>query len=48
MDYMTTKVIWDKMSSFYEGDIKVNQVKLQGCRMKFDYLKMHDDEDIAK
>ncbi len=36
------------MSSFYEGDKKVNQAKLLGIRMKFESLKMHDDEDNAK
>lgn len=46
--FTTPKEIWDKMRNYYEGDNKVNQVKLQGFRMKFESLKIHDDEDIAK
>ena len=42
MDLTTTKQLWDKMSSCYEGDNKVNKYKLQGFRMKFESLKMHD------
>lgn len=48
MDYTSAKSIWDKMSSCNEGDSKLKQAKLQGFRMKFESLKMHDNEDIAK
>ena len=30
MDFTFSKAIWDKMSSFYEGDSKVKKTKLQG------------------
>jgi len=48
MDCTFAKSIRDKMSSFYEGESMVNKVKLQGFRMQFESLKMHDDEDIIK
>lgn len=48
MDFKSTKPIWDKMSIYYEGNNKVNNAKLQGFRIQFESLSMHDDEDIAK
>lgn len=48
MNCATTKVIWDKMSSCYEGESKVNWAKIQGFRMLFEPFNMHDDEDIEK
>lgn len=48
MEYTSTKVIWDEMSSFYEDHNMVEQAKIQDFRMQFESLKMHDDEDIAK
>lgn len=47
MDWTSAKEIWDKMSNLYEGDNKVNKAKLQGFRIQFESLSMHDDEDIA-
>ena len=35
------------MNNFYEGDNKVNKVKLRGFRMRFESFRMHDGEDIA-
>lgn len=48
MGYTFVKVIFDKMSSYIERDNKVKKDKLQGYRMQFDSLNMHDDENIAK
>jgi len=48
MHCISAKAIWDKMSNFFEGHSKLKQAKLQGFRMQFESLKMHDDEDIAK
>jgi uncharacterized lipoprotein YehR (DUF1307 family) len=42
----TTKVIWDKLKSIYEGDPKFKQVKLQRHRVEFENLKMNEKEDI--
>jgi len=47
-DCTIAKEIWDKMSNCYEGDNNVKQGKLQGFRMKFEPLKIHDYEDIVK
>jgi len=33
MDNITTKGIWDNMSSYYEGENKIKQYKLQGLRI---------------
>jgi hypothetical protein len=43
----TTKEVWDKLKSIYEGDPKVKQVKLQRHRVEFENLKMDEKEDIA-
>ena len=48
MDYPTAKAIWDMMRNFYEGDNKVKKAKLQGFKMQFQSLRIHDDQDIAK
>jgi hypothetical protein len=47
MGYSTTKDVWDKIKSIYEGDPKVKQVKLQQHRAEFENLKMNEKEDIA-
>lgn len=36
------------MRSYYLSDNKLNQEKLQGFRMQFESLNMHDDEYVAK
>jgi hypothetical protein len=44
----STKVMWDKMISSYEGDEKVKDAKLQTHRLKFEQLKIDEDETISK
>ncbi|XP_059070585.1 uncharacterized protein LOC131860219 [Cryptomeria japonica] len=41
------KEIWNKLKGIYEGDEKVREAKLQSLRMKYESLKMKEDEDIA-
>jgi hypothetical protein len=36
----STKVMWDKMISSYEGNEKVKDAKIQTHRLKFEQLKM--------
>ena len=43
----SAKEVWDKFKSIYEGDEKVNQVKLQLHRVKFENLKMKESENIT-
>ena len=44
----STKVMWDKMISSYEGNEKVKDAKLQTHGLKFEQLKMDEDETINK
>jgi hypothetical protein len=44
----STKVMLDKMISSYEGNEKVKDTKIQTHRMKFEKLKMDEDETISK
>ncbi|XP_059073824.1 uncharacterized protein LOC131874458 [Cryptomeria japonica] len=39
----TTKEIWDKLRSVYEGDLKSKKVKLTNLKRKFENLKMSND-----
>jgi hypothetical protein len=41
----STKDIWDKFQNFYEGDAKVKGGKIQTYIVKFEQLKMKEDED---
>eukprot|EP00253_Pinus_taeda_P021883 PITA_21883 len=43
----STKEVWDKLVSLYDGDSKVEKAKLQTHRRQFQSLKMDDEEDIA-
>ena len=43
----TTKEIWDKLKSIYEGDEKVKGAKLWTYRGQFENLKMREDGNIA-
>jgi hypothetical protein len=43
----STKEMWDKLKTIYEGDEKVKEAKLQIFREKFEQLKMNEDENIA-
>ncbi|XP_057833096.1 uncharacterized protein LOC131043884 [Cryptomeria japonica] len=47
MHCKSAKEIWNNLKSIYEGDEKVREAKLQSLRMKFESLKMKEDEDIA-
>jgi hypothetical protein len=46
LDY--AKGMWDKLISSYEGNEKVKDVKLQTYRLKFEQLKMNEDETTNK
>jgi hypothetical protein len=48
MHLETTKAMWDKLISSYEGNEKVKDAKLQTYRLKFEQLKMNEDETIRK
>jgi hypothetical protein len=48
MHLQTTKEMWDKLISNYEGNEKVKDVKLQTFRLKFEQLKMNEDEIVRK
>ena len=40
--------MWVKLISSYEGNEKVKDAKLQTYRLKFEQLKMNEDETIIK
>ena len=42
------KEIWDKLVNNYEGNEKVKDAKLQTYRLKFEQLKMNEDETVSK
>jgi hypothetical protein len=44
----SAKEMWDKLISSYDGNEKVKDAKLQTCRLKFEQLKMNEDETISK
>jgi hypothetical protein len=44
----STKIMWDKMISSYECNKMVKDAKLQTNRLKFEQLKMDEDENISK
>jgi hypothetical protein len=48
MHYDSTKVMWDKLISSYEGNEKVKDAKLQTRGLKFEQLKMDEDETVSK
>jgi uncharacterized lipoprotein YehR (DUF1307 family) len=43
-----SKGMWDKLISSYEGNEKVKYAKLQTYRLKFEELKMNEDETFNK
>ena len=43
----SAKEMWDKLISSYEGNEKVKDAKLQTYRMKFEQLKMNEDETVS-
>jgi hypothetical protein len=48
MHLQTAKEMWDKLISNYEGNEKVKYAKLQTFRLKFEQLKMNEDETVSK
>jgi len=48
MHLETATAMWDKLISSYEGNEKVKDAKLQTYRLKFEQLKMNEDETISK
>jgi hypothetical protein len=42
------KSMWDKLISSYEGNEKVKDAKLQTYKLKFEQLKMNEDETVRK
>jgi hypothetical protein len=48
MHIQTSKEMWDKLINSYEGDEKVKYAKLQTYRLKFEQLKMNEDETVRK
>eukprot|EP00253_Pinus_taeda_P035118 PITA_35118 len=47
MQYKTGKEIWDKIVLSYEGDEQVKRTKLQTLRIKYENLRMYNDESVA-
>ena len=48
MHLESTKEMWDKLVSSYEGNEKVKDAKLQTYRLKFEQRKMNEDENVIK
>jgi hypothetical protein len=48
MHLQTAKEMWDKLINSYEGNEKVKDAKLQTYRLKFEQLKMNEDETVNK
>jgi hypothetical protein len=48
MNLQTTKEMWEKLISSYEGNEKVKDAKLQTHRLRFEQLRMNEDENISK
>ena len=47
MHYKSTKEVWVKLNRSHEGDDKVKKAKLQTFQMRFEILKMSEEERIA-
>ena len=47
MHCKSTKQIWDKLKNVYEGDTKVQRLKIQVYRSEDDSLKMQEEEDMT-
>lgn len=41
----TTKEIWEKLNNIYEGDDKVEKIKMKNFKLKFENLRMSEYED---
>ena len=42
------KQLWDKLETIYARDTKVKRVKLQTLKVKYEGLKMKDEENISE
>eukprot|EP00253_Pinus_taeda_P030453 PITA_30453 len=47
MHFKSAKEIWDKIVTSYEGDDQVKRAKLQTLRIRYETLKMHNNESVA-
>jgi len=47
MNYKSAKEMWDKIVTSYEGDDQVKRAKLQTFRIKYENLRMYNDESVA-
>jgi hypothetical protein len=47
MHLQIAKEMWDKFINCYEGNEKVKDAKLQTYRLKFEQLKMNEDEIVS-
>jgi hypothetical protein len=48
MHYESAKEMWDKLISSYEGNEKVRDAKLETHRLKFEQLRMSEEETVSK
>jgi uncharacterized lipoprotein YehR (DUF1307 family) len=48
MHLESSKEMWDKIISNYEGNEKVKDAKIQTYRLQFEQLKMNEDEIVNK
>ena len=48
MHFESTKEMWDKLITSYEGIEKVKDAKPQTYWLKFEQLKMNEDETVSK
>src|SRR5271156_6609547 len=48
MHLQTAKDMWDKLVNSYEGNDKVKGAKMQTLGLKFEQLKMNEDESVSK
>ena len=48
MHLQTTKDMWEKLVNSYEGNEKVRRAKMQTLRLKFEQLKMNEDESVIQ
>ncbi|GLJ14946.1 hypothetical protein SUGI_0243920 [Cryptomeria japonica] len=46
-DRSTTKAIWDHLETLNEGDCTIKIVKLESFRVRYEHLKMEEDERIS-
>jgi len=47
MPFKSAKEIWYKIILSYEGDEQVKRAKLQTLRIRYENLKMHNNESIT-